>query len=133
LLAMLEEMPVIISGAYIGDADTTSVQRDIQVKDATHPVASGFEAGEVIGFEPPLSGIDYETGLMDNISSEDGAIVFVRGPDSEGRGVPSIVVFDDHVAGVKVTYIGFPLYLLPEEVGSRLVLNTVAWMLHPNE
>jgi hypothetical protein len=127
--AMVEGMPVIMSGAYIGDAETQAVQRDIQVKDATHPIAKGFQTGEVIGFVAAPSGRDYEVDLMDEETSKDGVIVLVRGPDSEETGEAAAFAFEDAMAGVQVVFIGFPLYLLPEEARVQLVLNTVDWML----
>jgi hypothetical protein len=36
-------------------------------------------------------------------------------------------------SGLKLLYIGFPLYLLPEEAKTRLVLNAVTWMLSRSE
>ena len=128
-LTMLEGKPVILCGAYISNADTQSVQRDIQVQDAAHPIAAGFKAGEVIGFVPGPADGKYELDVVQELETKDQAIVFVRGPESEDRGASSIFAFRDKVSGVQAAYIGFPLFLLPEEVGTRLVLNTVTWML----
>jgi hypothetical protein len=128
-LGMLNGIPSILSGAYISDAGTRSVQRDIQVKDATHPLARGFERGEVIGFESEPLGSDYEVDLLDDTAIE-GVVVFVRGPDSEDTGAASIYVFEDTAASVRVAFVGLPIYLLPEEVGAQLVVNMASWMLN---
>jgi hypothetical protein len=128
LLGMLKGIPSILSGAYINDANSQSVQRDIQVEDATHPLAKGFEQGEVIGLVTEPLGNDYEVDLQDDPGIE-ATVIFVRGPDSEDSGTASVYVFEDSAASVQVAFIGVPIYLLPEEVGARLAVNAVSWML----
>jgi hypothetical protein len=128
-LAMLEGIPVIVSGAYIGDTDNESVQRDIQVSDATHPLAEGFDLGEVIPFVSAPSGSEYETSVLEVGGEEEGtSIPFVRGPDSEDAGAPAIYVLDDEFSGMRIVLIGFPIYLLPEEAKAQLVLNMADWL-----
>ncbi len=126
---MYEGIPVILSGAYAGDTETEAVQRDIQVADATHPLAEGFEAEEVIDFVIPPSGAEYEVGVLEG--SEEGSIVFVRGPGSEASGSPSIAALEDEFSEFRLVFIGLPLYLLPEQPKSQLVLNSVSWLLGP--
>jgi hypothetical protein len=129
---MLEGIPVVLSGAFIGDTDIEAVQRDIQVHDATHPMAEGFEVEEVIGFVTAPSGSEYQTSVLEDMGEEDGTIVpFVRGPESEEAGAPSVFIMEDEFTTVQIVFIGFPVYLLPEEAKSRLVLNTVDWLLGP--
>jgi hypothetical protein len=127
---ILEGTPAILSGAYISESETQSVQQDIQVEDATHPLADGFEPGEVIPFVGPGSD-GYEVDLLDDAGESGETIVFVRGPASEDSGVPSVVALDDEFSQVRVVLIGFPIYLLPEEASTPLVLNTVSWLLSP--
>jgi hypothetical protein len=129
--AVLKGIPVIVSGAYIGDTDSESVQRDIQVKDASHPMADGFEPEEVISFIPAPSGKEYEIHLLAEMAGEENPIIFARGPDSEDPGEPSIFVIEDELSTVQAAFMGFPLYLIPEEARTRLVLNTVSWLLNP--
>jgi hypothetical protein len=131
ITVMFGEVPFIMSGAYIGDSDTQAVQRDIQVNDATHPIAQGFNAGQVIGFVPAPSGLDYETDVLSDVQVEEGTAVFVRGPDSDSAGSPAILATADEVDNVRFVFIGFPLYLLPEQAKAQVVLNTVAWLLNP--
>ncbi len=57
----LQRKPAIVSGAYVGDADSQAVQRDIQLHEATHPIAKGFEAGEIIDFVSAPCGLEYES------------------------------------------------------------------------
>jgi hypothetical protein len=132
LFALLwEGVPVILSGAYVGDAATEAVQRDIQVNDAEHPVTKGFTPGEVIGFVEPPSGKEYEVGVLEDYEENQNSILFVRGPGSDKSGIASIVTLEDESGEFRVVLIGFPLYLLPEAPKSQLVLNSVAWLLSP--
>ena len=128
---LLEGIPVIMSGAYSGDSQTDAVQRDIQVDDATHPLAEGFAANEVIEFVGAPSGQDYEIGILEDFQDGEGAVAFVRGPGSEESGVPSIVTMDDEFSEFRLVFIGLPLYLLPEGPKEQLVLNAVSWLLGP--
>lgn len=128
---MLEGTPVILSGAYASDATAEALQRDIQVSDAAHPLAKGFEADGVIEFVSAPSGQVYAVGVLEEYQEGEGSIVFVRGPNSEETDLPSIVAMDDDMSGIRLVFIGFPLYLLPEEPKSQLVLNAVTWLLTP--
>ena len=130
LSLMSEGTPAIVSGAYASDATTEAVQRDVQVKDASHPLAAGFTADQVIEFVAPPSGQEYEVGVLE-FGEGEGSIVFVRGPKSEANGTPSIVALGDEVGEFQLVFIGFPLYLLPEAPKSQLVLNAVSWLLGP--
>jgi hypothetical protein len=129
--AVLEGIPVLVSGAYVSDTGTESIQRDIQVSDSAHPVSEGFDAGEVIRFVPGPSGGDYVTDVLEDTEEEGTIIPFVRGPDSEDAGTASVVVVEDEITDIRVVLMGFPLYLLPEQPKSQLVLNAVEWMLAP--
>jgi hypothetical protein len=129
---MLQSIPILLSGAYIGDTEVEAVQRDIQVYDATHPLAAGFQQGEVVPFVAGPSAAEYETGVLADFEEDESTDVpFVRGPESVEPGLPSVIAVADELTQVRVAVIGFPLYLLPEEVKSRLVLNTVNWLLNP--
>ncbi len=128
---MFEGVPVILSGAYISDSDTELVQRDILVNDATHPLAEGFEAGQVIEFVTPPSGSEYEIGVLEDWTEDDGAIVFVRGPNSEASDMPSVVTLEDDFGDFRLVYVCFPVYLLPQDAKSQFVVNAVSWLLSP--
>jgi hypothetical protein len=128
---MFEGVPVILSGAYVSDSATESVQRDIQVNDASHPLALGFEDGEIIDFVTPPSGSDYEIALLEDFTEEDGALVFVRGPNSEASGQPSVLTLEDEFGTFRLVYICFPVYLLPEGPKEQLVENAAYWLLSP--
>ncbi|MGD9098920.1 MAG: hypothetical protein PVF45_00470 [Anaerolineae bacterium] len=126
---ILGEIPLVISGAYLDEFADQAVQRDIQVADADHPMAQGFEPGGVISFVAAPSGSEYEIDVMDDDMGEEGHTIFNRGPGSEEAGTPSVYVMADEIMGMRIAFIGFPLYLLPQEARSQLVLNTVDWML----
>jgi hypothetical protein len=128
---LLEGTPILLSGAYVGESETQSVQRDIQVEDATHPLADGFESGEVIPFiiEPPAE--SYEVDVLDDPGESGEVVVFVRGPDSEDSGGASLIALEDEFSDVRVVLVGFPIHLLPEEAKTHLVLNATTWLLNP--
>lgn len=130
-VVVLNGTPVLVSGAYIGDGAKQSVQRDIQVEAASHPLADGFRPGEVVRFASLPSGVEYQIDVQDMVEDRDGEVVFARGPDSEDAGSSSVWVVRDEATDVYIVFIGFPIYLLPEEVRSRVVLNAVNWMLAP--
>lgn len=128
---MLEGLPVVISGAFIGDSASQAVQRDIQVYENTHPLAQGFEADEVIPFLTTPSGSEYEIDVLEDIYQDEDTVVFVRGPESEASGTASLAIIEDEFSDLRLVFIGFPLYLLPEEPRARLVLDMVSWLLNP--
>lgn len=128
---MFEGVPIIVSGAYVSDSATELVQRDIEVNDASHPLARGFAAGEIIDFVTPPSGSEYEMGVLEEFTEEDGAIVFVRGPNSEASGLPSVVTLEDEFGDFQLVYVSFPVYLLPEGPKEQFVTNAVSWLLSP--
>ena len=108
-----------------------AVQRDIQVYDNTHPLASGFEPEAVIPFVTSPSGSEYEIDVLEGSSEDEETVVFVRGPESESSGVASLVVLEEEASGLRLVFIGFPLYLLPEETRARLVEDAASWLLSP--
>jgi hypothetical protein len=128
---MFEGVPVILSGAYVSDSTTELVQRDIQVNDPSHPLAKGFEAGEIIDFVAPPSGSDYEIDVLEEFTEEDGAFVFVRGPNSEASGLPSVVTLEDEFGEFRLIYVCFPVYLLPQGPKVQFVENAASWLLSP--
>jgi hypothetical protein len=69
--------------------------------------------------------------VIDELEAEAGTVVFARGPDSDEAGAPSVVVEEDPFTGQRIGLVGLPLYLLPRDVQSELVLNMVDWMLAP--
>ena len=126
---MLARTPVLVSGGFLSEDADVAVQLDVQVEDASHPVARGFTKGEVIAFVPAPSGQDYAVQVLDEADAGDSAVVMVRGPASKSPGAPSVLVLADESTGFAMVYIAFPLYLLPDEAKTRLVMNAVDWLL----
>jgi len=126
---MLARTPVLVSGGFLSEDADVAVQLDVQVEDASHPVARGFTKGEVIAFVPAPSGQDYAVQVLDEADAGDSAVVMVRGPASKSPGAPSVLVLADESTGFAMVYIAFPLYLLPDEAKTRLVTNAVDWLL----
>jgi hypothetical protein len=131
LLVVLNGTPVIVSGAYVADADEESVQRDLRVADADHPLAKDFQPEEVVDFVSPPSGEAYEIDLLQETAGDERVTVFVRGGASEDAGASSVWVVEDKSSDMSIVFIGFPIYLLPEAAKSRLVLNAADWLLSP--
>jgi hypothetical protein len=128
---MLDGVPVILSGAFLGDPQNEAVQRDMQVKDASHPLAQGFAEGQSISFVAAPSGSEYQMSVLEDPGDANTTIPFVRGPESEQAGAPAVLVTRDQASDLQVVFIGLPIYLLPDETKSQLVRNTVNWMLSP--
>jgi hypothetical protein len=83
----------------------------------------------VIAFVPAPSGQDYAVQVLGEEDAEDSTVVMVRGPASKSPGLPSVVVLEEGSTGFKILYVAFPLYLMPGEAKTRLVLNAADWML----
>ncbi|MBN1658918.1 MAG: hypothetical protein JXA93_10975 [Anaerolineae bacterium] len=128
LTLMLEGKPTVLSGAYVSESAREAVQRDVEVMDTTHPLARGFEAGQIIAFETEQ---DYVVDVLDEYGEEGEAIILARGPASEASGTASVVVIDDELSGMRVVIVGFPIYLLPDEAKITLVENITSWALTP--
>jgi hypothetical protein len=128
---LLDGIPAILSGAYLDETEAEALQQDIQVLDAAHPLALGFQAEEVIEFVSAPSGEVYDVGVLDGVQEEGSTPVFVRGPNSAESGIPSIIALEDDVTDFRLVYIAFPLYLLPEAAKAQLAQNAVSWLLSP--
>ena len=124
---MLEGKPTVLSGAYVSESEREAVQRDVQVLNTTHPLARGFDAGQVVAFETEQ---DYVVDVLDEYEDEE-TIIMARGPASEAGGTASVVAIDDDLSGMRVVIVGFPIYLLPDEARVTLVSNIAAWALAP--
>ena len=120
---------LILAGAFIGSAEnsTSGILLDIQVAQADHPLAEGFEPDEVITLERFTAEEDYAPFILQESDPE--LIVFVRGPDSEFAGDPVITMDGDDLAGNKVIVFGFPIYLMPYEPRYLLATNAIQWLM----
>lgn len=129
---------LLISGGFIAfDWDHTSFieevlhadylgleeQKDIKLEALEHPIAVGFEEDQVIVFVIPPSEETYSPNAIAPL--EDAETIFVRGPDSESTDEASIIAYQDQRS--RVAYVGFPMFLMPEDEQARLVKNVVRW------
>jgi hypothetical protein len=120
---------LILSGAFLGPegAGERGLLLDVQVAQADHPLAEGFEAGQVITLERFTADEDYVTTILGETDPQ--AIVFSRGPTSELSGRAAITVEENATAGSKTVWIGFPPFLLPTEERFRIATNAIRWIL----
>lgn len=119
----------ILSGAFIGSPEESEsgLLLDIQVAQADHPLAEGFEAEQIVTLEHLASDEDYSPYVLDEASPE--AIVFTRGPASEFAEAAVITVEEDEFTGSRTILIGFPIYLMPWEEKSQLGTNAILWLM----
>ncbi|MCX7680660.1 MAG: GldG family protein [Anaerolineae bacterium] len=107
---------------------------DLQVADATHPLATGFREQEVIALHASESGVPSIMFSTDE-PDEDSAIIFTRGPDSPATGTPALVAGinkkEDTIERVIIAVFSF--YRLPEEARRKLTLNAVAWLMEAGQ
>lgn len=119
---------VILVGAFLGDPEERErgLLLDIRVAQADHPVADGFAVDQVIVLERLTAEEDYAPLLLGDVSP--GGTVLVRGPDSEFAGEAALFVVEDEVVSSRQVVIGFPIYLLPYDVGNQLGANALRWV-----
>lgn len=118
---------VILSGAFLGDPEAreSGLLLDVQVSQADHPLASGFEADQVLELQRFTAEEDYSPYLLSDLGTGDA--VFVRGPGSEFAGEAIVFAQADELDGGKMVVIGFPIYLLEYDLGFQLGQNAFRW------
>jgi hypothetical protein len=96
---------------------------DLEVADALHPVAQGFEPGQILSLyeaaNPVPADVLGELGEVD--------VIFSRGPSSEQAGGAAIVASEEY--GYRYVLAAFALYRLPEEALSPLLINIIDWLM----
>ncbi len=97
-------------------------QLDMEVLDASHPVAAGFTQGEIIDFDYPLI---YENDVVYPVNG--GVSVFGRGPKSYDPEASMVIVYDS--GDTRVVYVASPLYLIPSAERYLLTENIVEWLV----
>ena len=105
---------------------------DLQVSDASHPLATGFEADEVITLLPSESGVPAATMTEEDDLLTDYAVVFQRGPESEEAGTPAIIALSEEMFSgeeLRVIVAAFAFYRLPETAQEPFILNAVEWLM----
>jgi hypothetical protein len=102
---------------------TFAEQQDIEVTLTDHPIAKGFEEGDIVTFVISPTGEILGPDVVNH--TLDARVIFQRGPSSEEAGAASIIAYEDDRS--KVAYYAFPVYLLPSEARDILFDNTVDW------
>jgi hypothetical protein len=97
---------------------------DLEVADGDHPLAAGFNKGEIIEIAATFA-YSFTPDIVQG--TEEAEVVFVRGPASEGAGMHTILAWQGVQA--RVVYLTFPIYLLPPEVQDIVILNAAKWLL----
>ncbi len=105
------------------EASGTAPQVDLEVADGDHPLARGYDEGQVLSFVEGIE--DFEPDVLS--AKSDARAVFLRGPQSQEAGAPSIIAYEG--GGARIVYIGFPIYLLEQDAMDTMILNAVAWLL----
>lgn len=120
---------VILAGAFIGSPEDSEsgLLLDIQVVQADHPLAEGFETDQVITLERFTAEEDYSPYVLDSSDSEN--TIFARGPASEFAGDAIIAVDEDEYIGSRTILIGFPIYLMPWEEKYQFGTNAISWLM----
>ena len=122
---------IMYIGAQTGSyADELTPVMDIEVTDSSHPLAAGFEMGDVIDLYPSESNVPAIVYMDDEyFYSDTTSIVFARGPQSEFAGTPLVIAYDFYDIEYRLIEANFAFYRLPEEVQRTFALNAVAWLL----
>ena len=120
---------VILAGAFIGDPEESEggLLLDVQVAQAGHPLAKGFESDQIITLERFTADEDYSPYLLEDADPE--TTVFTRGPASAFEGEAIITAEEDEFIGSRTLFIGFPIYLMPWEERYQFGTNALLWLM----
>jgi len=113
-----DEFMVNVAHANVGHYQ--AVVEGLTVTDSTHPVTDGLPTSFAWGTTPPL---------RDEISPTNGGAEVIRYTGT-GTGRTAVTVFDG-VSGGSVVYYAFPLYCLDSTKQETLAINSVNWLLEP--
>lgn len=119
---------VLFVGAFLGVAEDREqgLLLDIQVTQADHPLAAGFEADQVITLERFTAEEDYAPYVTRDTDAE--SMVWSRGPESEFPGEAVIAAAEMEDPSARLVVMNVPLYLLPYDDGFQLGTNVVMWL-----
>ena len=115
-----------------GEAGTAPID-DLEVVDATHPLAAGFAEGDVIPLLASDSDVPAIVVVEDTLRSSgetaEVSIVFARGPDSQDSGSPAVVTSTGDAITGRIIVATFAFYQLPDEARRTFALNAVKWLM----
>ncbi|MBN1977200.1 MAG: DUF4350 domain-containing protein [Anaerolineae bacterium] len=107
---------------------------DLQVADTTHPLAAGFEPGEILALSASESGVPAVVAAEDEGDTAEGtSIVFRRGPDSSSPGTAVVIASEDEALNIRMIIALFSFYRLPEDAQRTFALNAAAWLVGAEE
>jgi hypothetical protein len=105
---------------------------DLQVADASHPLAEGFAADDVFPLSASESGVP--AMVIADAIEEEFQVILARGPDSVEASTPALIAAVDEAEDVSHAIIAaFAFYRLPEEVQRTLALNAVEWLMEASQ
>ncbi len=137
ILDNIEVFKVMFIGAQsmpLFDAEYAPIY-DLEVADSDHPLATAFDAGDVISLLDSESEVPalVVSDVEDDDLADTASVVFSRGPDSPEAGSPALMaIVEEGAAGEddsRAVIATFAFYRLPEETQRTLALNVVAWLL----
>ena len=133
-LSMLEDYvqdggSLLLIGAFVGDPEgrARGLLLDIELSDPGHPLAQGFEEGQIIELVRFGADEDYAPFTLLGLNGESAA--WVRGPTSELSGEAAGAALEYEPPGGRLALVGMPLYLLPYDEGVQLGNNVLLWLL----
>jgi hypothetical protein len=100
-----------------------SAQLDVEVVAGDHPLARGWEQGQVITFGEGVG--EYAPDVVTALAN--ATVVCARGPASDDAGAPTIIAYES--GGTRVAYVAFPLFFFPEEDLDAFLNNAATWLL----
>ncbi|HEY4689720.1 MAG TPA: hypothetical protein VIK33_10440 [Anaerolineae bacterium] len=114
------------------EGDTAPIS-DLVVADARHPIAKGFDRGEVLQLKPSESGVPALIITKDVYDPSQGnfTVIFKRGLQSDRPGGAALIAGEGRPGDTlqRVVLASFALYQLPDDAQRRLMLNAVDWLL----
>jgi hypothetical protein len=102
---------------------------DLQVADASHPLAAGLDSEEVLTLLASES--DVPAAVISGADiGEETKIVLTRGPTSPEPGTPALIATIDEEEDIsRVIIAAFAFYRLPEDAQRTLALNAAQWLM----
>lgn len=100
---------------------------DLQVQNADHPLAAGFDEDEIL----PLGALENDIPAMLIPEDDEVETILVRGPESAEAGTPALIAGEDSDdPTARYIIASFAFYRLSEDAQRTLALNAAAWLLN---
>jgi hypothetical protein len=122
-IMLIGEQPLPSSAEEVATAEI----KDLQVQNAKHAVADGFEKDEVL----PLGTLANDLPAMVIPEDDEVTVILTRGPDSKEPGSPALIAGEDsNDPTARYIVAGFAFYRLPADAQRTLARNIAAWLLN---